>query len=157
MFTWLACMDYPPAPRCGDSDQGIYVGEWMVPRCYGIDDSEKGVLVTNKLVSGWAFFEVFEKTRCLSRLPHSYFLYVAVARWVTKLFRIEEELRKSREIQLGGNSFRKIRYVFRKISIFYENHSIWGRESRFWGPKVCICMKNAVRIHLDTSRDLKPS
>ena len=27
---------YPPAPRCGDSDQGIYVGEWMVPRCYGI-------------------------------------------------------------------------------------------------------------------------
>ena len=25
-------------------------------------------------------FEVFQKTRCLSRLPHSYFLYVGVAR-----------------------------------------------------------------------------
>ena len=25
-------------------------------------------------------FEVFEKTRCLSKLPHSYFLYVGVAR-----------------------------------------------------------------------------
>ena len=41
----------PPAPRCGDSDQGIYVGEWMLLRCYGIDNSEKGVLVTkNSLV-----------------------------------------------------------------------------------------------------------
>ena len=26
------------------------------------------------------FWEVFEKTKCLSRLPHSYFLYVGVAR-----------------------------------------------------------------------------
>ena len=40
--------EYPPAPRCGDSDHGIYVGEWMVPRCYRIDGSEKGVLVTKK-------------------------------------------------------------------------------------------------------------
>ena len=39
------------APRCGDSDQGICVGEWMVSRCYIIDDSEKGLLVTKKLVS----------------------------------------------------------------------------------------------------------
>ena len=31
----------PPAPRCGDSDQGIYVVEWMVPRCYGIKYFEK--------------------------------------------------------------------------------------------------------------------
>ena len=45
------CALYPPAPRCGDSDHGIYVGEWMVPRCYRIDGSEKGVLVTKQLVS----------------------------------------------------------------------------------------------------------
>ena len=32
----------------GDSDQGIYVGEWMLPRCYGIDYSERGLLITNK-------------------------------------------------------------------------------------------------------------
>ena len=49
----LACTKsyYPPAPRRGDSDHGIYMGEWMVPRCYRIDGSEKGVLVTQKLVS----------------------------------------------------------------------------------------------------------
>ena len=41
----------PPAPRCGDSDQGIHVGEWMVPHCYGIDGSEKDVLFTKQLVS----------------------------------------------------------------------------------------------------------
>ena len=29
-------------------------------------------------------------------------------------------------------------------------------KCRFWGPTVCIWMKNAVRIHLDTSRGLKP-
>ena len=28
------------------------------------------------------------------------------------------------EIQIGGNSFRKIRYVLGKIIICYENHSI---------------------------------
>ena len=55
-------------------------------------------------------FEVFEKTRCLSKLPHSYFLYVGIARRVAKPFRIEEEIRKLCEIQIGGNSFRENRY-----------------------------------------------
>ena len=41
----------PPVPRCGDSDQGRYVGEWMVPRYYAIYDSEKGLLIKeNSLV-----------------------------------------------------------------------------------------------------------
>ena len=35
-------------PRCGDSDQGGCVGEWMVPRCYGINNSEKGLHITKK-------------------------------------------------------------------------------------------------------------
>ena len=60
-------------------------------------------------------FEVFEKTRGVSKLPHSYFLYVGVARWVTKLFRIEGENMRCREIQIGRNSFRKIRYFVTNI------------------------------------------
>ena len=40
--------------------------------------------------------------------------------------------------------------------IFDEISVIWDPELRFWGPKVCIWMKIAVRIHLDTSRGLKP-
>ena len=51
----------PPAPRCGDSDQGIYVGEWMVPRCYGIDGSEKGILVTKKLASCYTFLRFLRR------------------------------------------------------------------------------------------------
>ena len=39
--------------------------------------------------------------------------------------------------------------------IFDEISVIWDPELRFWGPKVCICMSNAVRIHLDTSRGSK--
>ena len=69
---------YPPAPRCGDSDQGGYVGEWMVPRCYGIDDSEKGLLITKRIVGFRRRFNIFEKAGGVSRLPNSYFLYVAV-------------------------------------------------------------------------------
>ena len=44
-----------PAPRCRDSDFGIYVDEWMLPRCYGIDHSEKGLLITKTLVRFYAF------------------------------------------------------------------------------------------------------
>ena len=51
---WL--VSCPPAPRCGDSDQGGCVGEWMVPRCYGIEGFEKGLLITKKLVSVYVFF-----------------------------------------------------------------------------------------------------
>ena len=40
--------------------------------------------------------------------------------------------------------------------IFDDISVILGPELRFWGPKVCICMENAVRIHLDTSRGLTP-
>ena len=48
---WIGEDEYPPTPGCRDSDHGIYVGEWMVPRCYRIDGSEKPVLVTkNSLV-----------------------------------------------------------------------------------------------------------
>ena len=61
------------------------------------------------------------------------------------------------EIQTGGNSFREILYVLREIVILYENRSIWDPELRLWDPKVCIWMKIAVRIHLDTSRGLKPT
>ena len=80
----------------------------MVPRCYGIKYTKKGLLVTEKLVSFYVFFEVFEKTSWLSKLPHSYFLYVGVARWVTKLFRIEEENMPVAEIKTDRNSFTKI-------------------------------------------------
>ena len=84
------------------------MGEWMVPRCYGIDDSEKGLLITKKTRLFLGVFEVFEKRRSFSKLPHSYFLYVGVPRRVTKLFRIEEENMRFREIQIGGNMFTKI-------------------------------------------------
>ena len=70
----------PPAPRCGDSDQGIYVGEWMVPRCYGNKYLKKGLLITKSV---FGVFEFFEKTSWLSGLPGSYFLYVGAPRWVT--------------------------------------------------------------------------
>ena len=70
----------PPAPRCGDSDQGIYVGEWMVPRCYGIEGFEKGLLITEKTRKCLGVFEVFEKRRSFSKPPGSYFLYVGVPR-----------------------------------------------------------------------------
>ena len=70
---------HPPAPRCGDSDQGIYVGEWMVPRCYGIEGFEKG-LHTTKNRTRLGVFDIFEKTGGVSKLPHSYFPYVGVPR-----------------------------------------------------------------------------
>ena len=35
------------------------------------------------------------------------------------------------EIQTGGNSFRKIRYLFRKIIIFNEHHSISANNTNF--------------------------
>ena len=38
---------------------------------------------------------------------------------------------------------------------FDEIAVIWSPEFRFWGLKVWICMKETVRIHLDTSRGLK--
>ena len=41
----------PPQPGSGIAIKGIYVGEWMVPRCYRIDYSEKGLLITKKNVS----------------------------------------------------------------------------------------------------------
>ena len=64
----------------------------------------KGIHITKKL----CVFEVFEKTSWLSKLPHSYFLYVGVPRWVTKLFRIEEENMPVAEIKADRNSFTKI-------------------------------------------------
>ena len=63
--------------------------------------SQKSALVVKR-------FCFFEKTRCLSRLPHAYFLYVGVPRWATKLFRIEEENMLVAKIQTGRNSFTKI-------------------------------------------------
>ena len=35
------------------------------------------------------------------------------------------------EIQIGGNSFRKIRYLLGEIVIFYENHSISAKNVNF--------------------------
>ena len=58
----------------------VYVGEWMVPRCYGINNSEKGLHIINKTRKFLGVFEVFEKTSWLSKLPHSYFLYVGALR-----------------------------------------------------------------------------
>ena len=55
---------YPPAPRCRDSDQVIYVGEWMVPRCYGINNSEKRPTHHKKTRK---FESVFEKRRRFSK------------------------------------------------------------------------------------------
>ena len=130
----------------------------MVPRCYGIEDFEKGLHTTKKRTR-FRVFDVFEKTRGISKQGHSYFLYVGVARCVTKLFRIEEENVCCREIQIGGNSFRKIKKSLGRVwrtRCFDNILMIWDPEFRFWGPKVCICMKIAVRIHLETSRGLKP-
>ena len=138
----------PPAPRCRDSDQGGYVGEWMVLHCYGIDGSEKGLLITKKARKLLGVCEVFEKTRSFSKLPHSYFLYVGVPRWVTKLFRIEEENIRCAEIQIGGNSFRRIRYVFRKIIIcvtetvhFWEKTVNLDEKRRFPGKGIVFAKK----------------
>ena len=40
--------------------------------------------------------------------------------------------------------------------LFHEFWSIWDPVLRSLGPNAFICMKNAGRIHLDTSRGLKP-
>ena len=61
----------PPAPRCGDSDQGIYVGEWMVPRCYRIDYSEKGVLFTKTTQKCLGVFDVLGKIGGVFKQAHS--------------------------------------------------------------------------------------
>ena len=72
---------FPPAPRCrGDSDLGGYVGEWMVPHCYGINSFEKGLLITKQNRKLLCVFEISEKTSWLSKPPHSYFLSVGAPR-----------------------------------------------------------------------------
>ena len=43
------------------------VGEWMVPRCYGIVDSEKGVLVTKKLVRSYALLRFLKRQDAFPR------------------------------------------------------------------------------------------
>ena len=83
----------------------------MVPRSYGINGFENGLHITNKTRKLLGVFEVFEKTRGISKPPRSYFLYVGAARWVTKLFRIEEENMRCGEIQTGRSSFTQIGYV----------------------------------------------
>ena len=90
----------------------------MVPRCYGIEYSEKAYSITTQTRK---MLGALEKTRSFSKPPRSYFLYVGTPRRVTKLFRIEEENMRCGEIQIGGNSFRKIRHAFRKIIIFLTN------------------------------------
>ena len=82
----------------------------MVPRSYRIKYTENCLLITKTTRKFLDVFEVFEKTRGISKLPHSYFLYVGVPRWVTKLFRIEEENMRCAEVQVGGNCLTKIRY-----------------------------------------------
>ena len=47
------------------------MGEWMVPRCYGIDYSDKGVLVTKKARLFLGVFLVFEKIGGVSKQAHS--------------------------------------------------------------------------------------
>ena len=93
------------------------MGEWMVLRSYRIHYFEKGVLVTRETRKCLCVFEVFEKTRGISKPPHSYFLCVGVPRRVTKLFRVAGENMRCREIQIGRNISGKIRYS-------YGNHSI---------------------------------
>ena len=56
------------------------MGEWMVPHCYGINNPEKGLNITKKTRKCVGVFDIFEKTSWLSKLPHSYFLYVGVPR-----------------------------------------------------------------------------
>ena len=56
------------------------MGEWMVPRCYGINNSEKGLHITKTTRKFVGVFEIFEKTSWLSKQAHSYFLYVGVPR-----------------------------------------------------------------------------
>ena len=104
-----------PAPRCGIAIKGdawvsgwYPAAKWMVPRCYGIDDREKGVLVTKTTRQLLGVFDVFEKTSWLSKPPHSYFLHVGIPRCVTKLFTIEEENMLVAEIKTDRNSFTKI-------------------------------------------------
>ena len=58
---------------------------------------------------------------------------------------------------LGGGSGGSLGELWEVLDLIIWQKLIYlDPEFRFWGPKVCIWMKNAVRIHLDTSRGLKP-
>ena len=92
------------------------MGEQMVARSYGINSFEKGLFITQTLKFLYVS-EVFENVRGISKQAHSYFLYVGFPRGATKFFGIEGEKMRCSEIQIGGNSFRKIQYAFRKIVI----------------------------------------
>ena len=94
------------------------------------------------------FFDVFTKTRGMSKPPGSYFPYVGVARWVTKLFRIGEEHQVCSEIQICGNSFRKIRYFSGKSRFFLRKSLNFGEKHTFSekGRHFCEICENDARF-----------
>ena len=128
----------PPVPRCGDSDRGIYLGEWMVPRCYGIDDSENSAYSSQKTSNCSCVFEAFEKTRSFAKRALSYFPCVGDPGWVTKLFRIEGENMRCGEAQIGGNSFRKIRYFVDCASLFFTSITQNRRNTTMFRKRIVV-------------------
>ena len=59
------------------------------------------------------------------------FFYLGIPRGVIKLFRIEGENVRCREIQIGGNSFNQIRCVLGKSLLHYKNHNISAKTHNF--------------------------
>ena len=86
--------------------------------------SQKNALVFRRFLG-------FREDKMHHQASAHYFFYVGVARWVAKLFRIEEEIRKFRQILTGGSSFKKIWYILGKSLLFYENHSISAENANF--------------------------
>ena len=70
---------YAPAPRCGDSDQDshAWVSGWYLA-APELDVLKKAYSSQQKTRNMFGVLKVFEKTRCLSKRAHSYFLYVSI-------------------------------------------------------------------------------
>ena len=145
------CHKIPPHQGSG-AGIAINVGEWVSGWVDGTPllrnwQSEKGLLITKKSRKMLGVFEVFEKTRSFSKQAHSYFLYVGVPRWVTKLFRIEGENMRCSEIQIGGNSFREIRY-FSVKSCFFTKIIQFRRKNVHFQKKGVIFANSAKMTHV---------
>ena len=80
--------------RGSDSNQGGCVGEWMIPSVYGINHSEKGLLILKSRTRHLGVFEVSDKTN-----------WVRACFWVTAL--------GSSSSGLNVGSFGKLELMFR--------------------------------------------
>ena len=90
----------PPHPGARIAIRLTCMGEWMVPRSSGIRLFDRPTHHNKN--SAFFVFNVFEKTRRLTKPPHTYFLNVGFATWVTKLF-----FNRGRKYALRRNSLRQ--------------------------------------------------